>query len=385
MTTGSLSFKCPQCRQPVDLHDAYCPNCGANLALVAALAERQVLASAPHPPTAPFVADTILPRFGEYLVKNGDISEAQLKQALTQQRELARQAEAVTVGQMLLDLGFITRAQLERASIQQVRELQNALQDSNRQLEERVARRTQELQQALEKLQELNELKANFVANISHELRTPLVPIKSYSEMMAEHMLGPLSPEQAKAMEVVLRSIHRMEELVNNLIAFASSLTGDMLLTQAAHPVSALVNLTLQASESKAAKKKVRLEIALPPTPLLVLADGEKIHWVLFQLMDNAIKFTPEGGLVRLSVEARAPAVRFCIHDTGIGIPAEKQSELFQPFHQLDSTSTRQFGGTGLGLALVERILDAHGSQAHVDSAPGQGSKFWFDLPIAMS
>lgn len=386
MTTASLaSFKCPQCQLAVDVHDAYCPNCGANLALVAALAERQVLAAMPPTSATPFVADLILPRFGEYLVQNGDITEDQLRTALAQQRELARQGETVTVGQVLLDMGFITRAQLERTSIQQVRQLQNALQESNRQLEERVARRTQELQQALEKLTELNQLKANFVANISHELRTPLVPIKSYAELMAEGSLGPLSPEQEKAFDVVLRSIRRMEELVNNLIQFASSITGDMLLTLAAQSAATLVELTRQASEPKAAKKHVQLETALPPASPLVLADGEKIHWVLFQLLDNAIKFTGEGGRVSLTVETIEHTVRFRVHDTGIGIPPEKLSELFQPFHQLDSTSTRQYGGTGLGLALVERILDAHGSQAHVESVPGQGSTFWFDLPIAMS
>jgi signal transduction histidine kinase len=149
--------------------------------------------------------------------------------------------------------------------------------------------------------------------------------------------------------------------------------------------VTELVEMTMTASEAKAAKKAVRLEKVLPATLPLVLADGEKIHWVLFQLLDNAIKFTPAGGRVTLSAETQANIVRFAVRDTGIGIPPERLTELFQPFHQLDGASTRQFGGTGLGLALVKRILDAHGTQAQVDSAPGQGSVFWFDLAVAMS
>jgi signal transduction histidine kinase len=385
MPTMPLTPICPQCRQTVEATDAYCPNCGANLALVAALAEREVLAAMPAPSGAPFVADVILPRFGEYLVQSGAITNAQLQAALTEQTRRVRRGAAASIGQVLIEMGYITREQLERTSIQQVKELQAALQDSNRQLEERVARRTQELQQALQKLTELNQLKANFVANISHELRTPLVPIKSYAELMLDGGLGPLTDEQKQSLEAMTRSIGRLEGLVNNLIQFASSLTGDMLLVQAPHAVTDLVTLTLKASEAKALKKPVRLQTQLIAPLPLVLADGEKIHWVLFQLVDNAIKFTPPEGTVTLTAEPRVTSVRLSVRDTGIGIPPERLPELFQPFHQLDGTSTRQYGGTGLGLALVKRILDAHGSQARVESKPGEGSTFWFDLPIAMS
>jgi signal transduction histidine kinase len=158
-----------------------------------------------------------------------------------------------------------------------------------------------------------------------------------------------------------------------------------MMLVQAPQAVTELVTMTFNASEAKAAKKVVRLQTQLPGSVPLVLADGEKIHWVLFQLVDNAIKFTPPDGTVTLAAEPRANSVRLSVRDTGIGIPPERIPELFQPFHQLDGTSTRQYGGTGLGLALVKRILDAHGSQARVESKPGEGSTFWFDLPIAMS
>lgn len=385
MFTKPLTPVCPQCRQPVKATDAFCPNCGANLALVAALAEREVLATMPGASGAPTVAEVVLPRFGEYLVQSGAITSAQLQAALVEQNLRVKRGETPSIGQVLVGMGFITRQQLEQTSIQQVRELQQALQDSNRQLEERVARRTQELQQALQKLTELNQLKANFVANISHELRTPLVPIKSYTELMLDGGMGPLTGDQRQSLEAMTRSIGRLEGLVNNLIQFASSLTGDMLLVQAPQAVGDLVTMTLNASEAKAAKKTVHLQTHLPEATPLVLADGEKIHWVLFQLVDNAIKFTPPEGTVTLAAEPRDNSVRLSVRDTGIGIPPERLPELFQPFHQLDGTSTRQYGGTGLGLALVKRILDAHGSQARVESKPGEGSTFWFDLPIAMS
>src|SRR5204862_5300562 len=134
--------------------------CKVELALAAALAERQVLAMKDAPAGSFYVTDIILPRFGEFLLKNGDITEAELEMALARQQEMGAQNRRETIGQILLKMGALTREKLDLASIQQVRQLQNALQQSNRQLEERVTARTQELKQALQKLAELNQLKA---------------------------------------------------------------------------------------------------------------------------------------------------------------------------------------------------------------------------------
>jgi signal transduction histidine kinase len=116
----------------------------------------------------------------------------------------------------------------------------------------------------------------------------------------------------------------------------------------------------------------------------LVKADSEKISWVVLQLLENAIKFTPTGGKVMLSVRLETNTlVMISISDTGIGIPAERLSEVFEPFHQLDDSPTRRFGGTGLGLALVHEIIDAHGSVIEVESEEGKGSTFRFPLLVA--
>jgi signal transduction histidine kinase len=383
-TAPPATFRCPQCRAVVQPADNTCPACGVNLAWAAAIAERQVLAAAPGTSGAlTETTDVILPRFGEFLVQSGDLTHEQLQAALTRQTELAAQGHSLTIGQVLAGMGLLTRRQLELASIQQVKQLQAALQESNRQLEERVALRTQELQEALQKLTEMSELKANFVANISHELRTPLVPIKLYNELMTDGSLGPLTDEQAEALKVTQRATLRLEALVDNLIQFASSLKGELRLNPAAHSPTQLGDQAVRASLPKAEKANVRLHtyyaLALPP----VLADGEKIRWVLFQLLDNAIKFTRAGGEVILSIEPHAQQLRLSVRDTGIGIPADKLPELFQPFHQLDGSITRQFGGTGLGLALVKRIVEAHQSRVQIESEPGRGTTFWFDLPIA--
>jgi len=380
----SAAFRCPQCRASVRPTDSVCPACGVNLAWAAAIAERQVLAAAPGATgTLTYTTDILLPRFGEFLVQSGDLTREQLLAALKRQSELAAEGHTLTIGQVLVGMDVLTRGQLELASIQQVKQLQAALQESNRQLEERVAQRTQELQLALQKLTELSDLKANFVANISHELRTPLVPIKLYHELMADEGLGPLTDQQAEALKVTHRATLRLEELVTNLIEFASSLKGEMRLHLAAHSPTALADQALRASAPKAEKANVRLGTQYAATLPPVVADGEKIHWVLFQLLDNAIKFTPAGGEVTLAIEARDQSLRLSVRDTGIGLSAEKLPELFQPFHQLDGSITRPYGGTGLGLALVKRIVEAHQSKVGVESDHGHGSTFWFDLPIA--
>lgn len=114
-----------------------------------------------------------------------------------------------------------------------------------------------------------------------------------------------------------------------------------------------------------------------------VQADPDRLAWVVFQLVDNGIKFTPDGGHVTLGAQAESDAVAVWVRDTGIGIPPERRAELFEPFHQLDGSMTRRYSGTGLGLALVRLILDAHGAPIRVESVEGAGSTFRFALPAA--
>jgi len=376
---------CPQCSAPVKVDDSQCPRCGVDLALAAALAERQVLASLPRARDLPFVADVILPRFGEFLLNHRYITEDQLHAALIRQHESAAAGRKITIGQILLEMGAVTREQLEWASIQQVRQLQTTLQESNRQLEQCVNQNVQELRRALQKLNELNQLKANFVSTVTHELRTPLSHIQGYRDLLANGLLGPINTGQREALEVIARATTHLGRLINELIRFAASAKGEMKVNL--NPVSPndLGVRVLEVSTPKAAEGNVQLRSEVPPSLPLVLADGDQIYWVVFQLLDNAIKFTPAGGEVSLRMERRDDRVRVSVRDTGIGIPPERVSEVFEPFHQLDSSSTRPYGGMGLGLALVQRLLEAHQSQIAVESQPGQGSIFSFELRLAPS
>jgi len=387
MSTDSLAatkplFSCPQCRTPVQTGSVTCQACGVDLALAAVLAERRVLAFIPTTSAPP--ETTPLPRFGEFLVSRGYITEQQLQAALTRQREAAAIGSHKTLGLVLIGLGTMTREQLELASIEQTKELQSALQESNRQLEQRVIERTQELQKALEKLAELNELKANFVASISHELRTPLVPIKGYSDMLRNGSAGELTEVQRGAVDVIARSSERLEELVNELIQFASSLTGKLVINDSLISLADLAGRMEDFFGPKAAAAGVQLRVEMPKPLPLVLADGEKIYWALFQLLDNAIKFTPEGGTVTLQAAIKEQHLRVSVRDTGLGIPRDQLGQIFQPFHQVAQSESIPVDGTGLGLALVKRIIEAHHSKVEVESEPGRGSVFFFELPLVV-
>jgi signal transduction histidine kinase len=383
-TAPVSELTCPQCHAPVSPQDVLCESCGANIALVTLIAERAVLGQATSgtEPLQPVSVEQLVPRLGEFLIRNRYITEAQLQAALTRQTSLGTQGKTPhRLGQTLIEMGFISRESLDKAVAQQVIELQSALVEANRTLEKRVAERTEQLEDALVKLAEFNQLKANFVANISHELRTPLTQIKGYNVLLADGALGPITKEQKDALAITTRAIEKLEQLVNDLIGYASTAKGELTLKRRAislHPVFAEV---MDKSLAKAQRKGVALSVDAPDSLPSVLADDEKIRWVLLQLVDNAIKFTSSGGAVTIRATPRGQRLRVSVADTGIGIPPGRREEIFESFRQLDGSSTRRYGGTGLGLALVRRIVEAHGSEMTVDSEEGQGSTFSFTLP----
>jgi signal transduction histidine kinase len=334
--------------------------------------------------TTPLTPEALVPRLGEYLVKKGQISEADLQEALAYQKEKQKDGQRCLLGEALMDLNLLTRRQIDQAVTEQIIQLRNALEDANRFLEHRVEERTAELQEALRKLSELNQMKANFVANISHELRTPLTHVKGYLELMSTGALGPLSADQKNAMQVSQRATGRLESLIDSLILFSVAARGEMTLHLKPVNLNTVAEEIINNARSKALDRNVTLNFDIHPDIRLVQADEEKISSVIFQLIDNAIKFTPAGGQVNLSIEKESDTlVNVRVADTGIGIPSNRLEEVFEPFHQLDASSTRRYGGTGLGLALVKEIVSAHGSVINVKSEEGKGSIFSFLLLVA--
>ena len=327
----------------------------------------------------------LVPRMGEYLIHKGLISVESLQRALEYQQESTASGNPILLGQSLIDLKLLERAALDQAVTEQIIQLRSALQAANRTLERRVEERTAELQKALERVSELSQLKANFIANISHELRTPLTHVKGYVELLITESLGPITDEQRHALQVSQQSTARLESLIEDLILFSLASRGELSILYENTDLRRLVNLVVKAYTAKAEARGVSLNTILDDDVPPVQADAQKISWVLNQLLDNGIKFTPSGGRVAVSVRREGlNLVIVSVTDTGIGIPSNRLNDIFEPFHQLDGSSTRRYGGTGLGLSLVRQIVEAHGSMIEVQSIEGHGSTFKFPLLVAL-
>lgn len=325
--------------------------------------------------------EMLVPRLGEYLVQRGFITDIDLQKALAYQQEKMANNQTYLLGQALIDLKMIDRVILDTAVTEQIIQLRSALQTANRNLEQRVQERTAELQTALERLSELSQMKANFISNVSHELRTPLTHVKGYLELLVTESLGSVTDEQRHALAVSQKSTTRLEEMIDDLIMFSLTSKGELSIKQEAVDIRRLANLAVKSAAEKASGRDVTVHAVIDDNIPFVQADSQKLAWVLSQLFDNGIKFTPAGGRVVLSVKREAEnLVMISITDTGIGISSTQIAEIFEPFHQLDETSTRRYGGAGLGLSLVRQIVEAHGSMIDVQSTEGHGTTFHFPL-----
>ncbi len=339
--------------------------------------------------TKPLSPEILVPRLGSYLVEKGIISAEDLNRALDFQEELRANGDIRLIGQVLVDLGIIDRETRDSAVTEIIIDLREALQEANRQLlkanqqlERRVAERTAELQRALAKLAELNQLKANIVANISHELRTPLTHLKGYVELLREEDLGPVTEQQRNALTIIEKSSERLGRLIEDLILFSVSERDQVRLKISPFNLYDLCDSVFFQSSSKAREHNITLSREFGPDLPEVEGDAEKISWVVMHLLDNAIKFTQAGGSVSLRVDRQAPQVVVSVIDNGIGIPSARIDEIFDSFYQVDGSTTRKVGGTGLGLALAKKIIEAHGSEIRVTSETGKGSCFSFSLKV---
>jgi signal transduction histidine kinase len=380
-STEAKPVYCPECSHRLAATARVCPNCGVDLALLALLAERAYLEGLPEAAPIAQTPEALVPRIGEYLINQGVLDQGQLEAALSHQSQLAEQGKRRLLGQTLIELGYIDSETLDKAVTRQIIELHAALQEINRNLENRVSERTAELRRALERLTELNQIKANLISNVSHELRTPLAHIRGYLELIEEQELGSLNEQQLNAVNVIHRATDRLERLITDLIEFSTASREGINLNLSRVDLCEVAQDAIKRSEEKAEKAGVKLELRRENGSFIVRADQEKIGWVMYQLVDNGIKFTPADGNVVLILSDSDDLIAVAVRDTGIGFEKERIEEIFEPFHQLDGSPTRRYGGTGLGLALVKQILVSHGAPLQVQSAPGEGTTFKFTLP----
>jgi signal transduction histidine kinase len=240
-------------------------------------------------------------------------------------------------------------------------------------------------------LQQVDRMKSDLLANVSHELRTPLTAIQGYTEAMDEGLLGEVTVQQRDAFKVVQRNSRRLLGMIDQLLAFSRFDVPDASETGAARLEPAAFDLAEVAAQvvgsvraGGGAARDLRLEVpagegGLPP----VWGDPGRIAQVLENLVTNAVKFTPAGGEIRVRLSRCGEEAEVAVADRGIGIPAAARARIFERFYQVDTSSTRAYGGMGLGLAIVREILAAHGREIRVESEEGKGTTFRFTLPLA--
>jgi two-component system sensor histidine kinase BarA len=274
----------------------------------------------------------------------------------------------------------IKRAMSARMHMATVEEASRELTEKNRRLA-----------QAVERLQEADRVKSNFLATVSHELRTPLTSVIGYSEMLLEGIAGALNDEQREYVRTVMEKGDQLLQLITGILDISRMEAGEMKIDKQPFDLDEVVSVALSTIAPHARRKKLVMACTVPEALPLVYGDRDKIRQVLLNLLGNSVKFTPEGGRVEVAAQL-APllpaadsvrAVKISVHDSGIGVPPEHQKRVFDPFFQVDNSSTREYGGTGLGLSIVKRLVEAHGGVVWVDSDSSKGSTFSFTIPLA--
>lgn len=242
--------------------------------------------------------------------------------------------------------------------------------------------REKELREKGEELVRLSQLKNEFVTMVTHELRTPLGAVSEGISLIADEIDGPLNPEQKETLDVVKRNIDRLARMVNNVLDFQK--------TQSQKPnlvFCDFCNLVRDVHETmklEADRKKLQFQLDFPSQSVVAHCDTDQIKQVLINLIDNAFKFTDQGGHVFLRLKDFPHAVVLEVEDTGIGIRDEDQSKVFEMFTQVTESGYWKPGGSGVGLTITKKIIELHDGRIHLESKPGQGTLFRVCLPKSL-
>lgn len=242
--------------------------------------------------------------------------------------------------------------------------------------------RSRQLEEAALRLQELDQLKAQFITNMSHELRTPLNSVIGFAGLLLRGMDGSLSDMQRQDVELIHTSGKHLLTMINSLLDISRVWAGKLDLMLADVRVREVIDEAVAAAEALVGERPVELRVELEPDLPLIRADGARVGQVVLSLLDNAVKYT-EKGHVTVSASQDGDFVVISVADTGIGIGPEHLEMIFEEFGRVDDSSTRSVDGLGLGLAISRNLVELHGGQIWVDSEPGVGSAFSFSLPIA--
>ena len=335
------------------------------------------------------VKDVLPPDIAEqqlhYLHKALETGELQIYEQQLQVRDRLQDEEVRVLKYGDDEVLFMIR------NISDRKKAERELHQLNQDLESKVEQRTKELKHTNQELARVTRLKDEFLANMSHELRTPLNAILGMTDGLKEHFFGTVNEQQIAALQIIESSGSHLLELIDDILDLAKIESGQIELDMISIPVNHLCQASLTFIKQQALQKRIQLEFKFQFNLPNILVDERRIRQVLINLLNNAVKFTPEGGHIRLEASLLNNELtddlkphqylRIAVIDTGIGILPENIHKLFQPFMQIDSSLNREYNGTGLGLALVKRIVEMHGGMVGLTSEVDIGSTFTIDLP----
>jgi len=263
------------------------------------------------------------------------------------------------------------------AVIRDIRERKQA-QDRLRELERTY---TRELEARNREVEQANQLKSEFLASMSHELRTPLHTIIGFTELLTEELEGPLNPKQQRFMDHIHTDSLHLLSLINDILDISKIESGRIQLRRETFDFTGVLEETLSSVRPQAAVKSIAIEASIS-IPAAIFADRLRVKQILFNLLSNALKFTPAGGEIRIEGALRDGFVEISVSDTGIGIPKEQHQAVFDKFYQVGATTKGVREGTGLGLAITKALVEEHGGRIRLESQPGKGSRFTFTIAL---
>ena len=261
-----------------------------------------------------------------------------------------------------------------------------------------LEKKNSELRIANQDLRELDKLKSNFISTVSHELRTPLTSIIGYAEMLLEGLVGDLSPDQHNYVLTILEKGESLLDLIRQVLDLSRIESGKLVLNRACVEPMGVIEKCISDVLPQAKKRNIDIQVELAPEVVPIVVDADKLRRVLVNLLGNAVKFSHEGGVIRICgvVTESVPVgedrynvfdvernnyLSLSVIDGGIGIPQEQVERVFDTFFQVDNSSTREFGGTGLGLSIVRNFVRAHSGKVEVSSELGKGTNFTVHFP----
>jgi PAS domain S-box-containing protein len=233
-------------------------------------------------------------------------------------------------------------------------------------------------------LKKLDKIKSSFLNITSHELRTPMSAIKGYIQMMLKGNLGTINDEQKHSLEIILRNSNRLDRLIEDILDISRLESGTMKFITEKIDVTKMVKEVAETMQTSADLKRIKINAEMEIDVPELTVDKDRISQVIINLLNNAIKFSPDGSMIHIKARKEKEDVLFEVQDYGRGIPEEHHKKIFQTFYQVDSDADTKFGGAGLGLAICYGIIIAHGGRIWVESTgkPGEGSTFRFTLPV---